>query len=60
MIFELVRALNSSIDAGEVSQADAAAVRDAFAEFDRVLGVLVAAQATRTSGRRCRSRRSSS
>jgi cysteinyl-tRNA synthetase len=39
-IFELVRALNSSIDSGELSQGDAAAVREAFAEFDRVLGVL--------------------
>jgi cysteinyl-tRNA synthetase len=40
VIFDLVRALHSSIDAGEVSQTDATAIRDAFAEFDRVLGVL--------------------
>jgi cysteinyl-tRNA synthetase len=40
VIFELVRALNSSIDLGEMSQGDATAVREAFAEFDRVLGVL--------------------
>jgi cysteinyl-tRNA synthetase len=39
-IFELVRALNSSIDSSELSQGDAVAVREAFAEFDRVLGVL--------------------
>jgi cysteinyl-tRNA synthetase len=40
VMFDLVRALNSSIDAGELSQADAAAVREAFASWDRVLGVL--------------------
>ena len=40
VMFDLVRALNSSIDSGELSQADAAAVRETFAEFDRVLGVL--------------------
>jgi len=39
-MFELVRALNSAIDAGKIGQADAAIVRDAFAEFDRVLGIL--------------------
>ena len=39
-MFDLVRALNSSIDQGQLSQDDAAAVRDAFNEFDRVLGVL--------------------
>jgi cysteinyl-tRNA synthetase len=39
-VFDLVRTLNSSIDAGELGAADAAAVRDAFARFDRVLGVL--------------------
>jgi cysteinyl-tRNA synthetase len=40
VLFDLVRALNSSIDAGEMSQADAPAVRAAFEEFDKVLGVL--------------------
>jgi cysteinyl-tRNA synthetase len=40
VIFDLVRALNSSIDHGEMGQADAPVVREAFAEFDRVLGVL--------------------
>ena len=40
VVFELVRALNSAIDAGELRQADAAAVRAAFERFDRVLGIL--------------------
>jgi cysteinyl-tRNA synthetase len=40
VIFELVRALNSSIDSGEMSRSDAAQIREAFAEVDRVLGVL--------------------
>ena len=40
IVFELVRALNSSIDAGELHDADAAAVRATFDGFDRVLGVL--------------------
>ncbi len=39
-MFDLVRALNSSIDQGEMSQADATVVREAFSEFDTVLGVL--------------------
>ncbi len=39
-IFDLVRALNSAIDAGELHDADAPAVRGAFERFDRVLGVL--------------------
>ena len=38
--FDLVRALNSAIDAGELRAGDAAAVRDAFERFDRVLGIL--------------------
>jgi cysteinyl-tRNA synthetase len=40
VIFDLVRALNSSIDAGELGAGDAAKVRETFAQFDRVLGVL--------------------
>jgi cysteinyl-tRNA synthetase len=40
VMFDLVRALNSSIDAGELSAADAAAVRAEFDRFDRVLGIL--------------------
>jgi len=39
-VFELVRALNSAIDAGELGEGDVAAIREAFDEFDRVLGVL--------------------
>ena len=39
-IFDLVRALNAAIDAGALSQADAAHVRDTFDHFDRVLGIL--------------------
>ena len=40
VIFELVRALNSKIDAGELSAGDGEAIRAAFDRFDRVLGVL--------------------
>jgi cysteinyl-tRNA synthetase len=40
IVFDLVRALNSSIDAGELHEEDAAAVRATFDGFDRVLGVL--------------------
>ena len=39
-MFELVRALNSAIDAGEMGAGDVAVVREAFDRFDRVLGVL--------------------
>jgi len=39
-VFELVSDLNSAIDAGAIGVDDVAAVREAFAEFDRVLGVL--------------------
>ncbi|MCA1652424.1 MAG: cysteine--tRNA ligase, partial [Acidobacteria bacterium] len=40
VVFDLVRALNSSIDAGELSATDAAAVRAEFDRVDRVLGIL--------------------
>jgi cysteinyl-tRNA synthetase len=40
VMFDLVRALNTSIDAGELAAGDADAVRDTFAQFDRVLGFL--------------------
>ena len=40
VIFDLVRALNSSIDSGEVSAADAAGIREIFDGFDQILGVL--------------------
>ena len=39
-IFDLVRALNTAIDGRQMSAADVPGVRDAFAHFDRVLGVL--------------------
>jgi cysteinyl-tRNA synthetase len=39
-MFELVRALNSAIDAGQPGAGDVAGIRAAFDEFDRVLGVL--------------------
>jgi cysteinyl-tRNA synthetase len=40
VVFDLVRALNSSIDAGELHAGDVQAVRATFDAFDRVLGVL--------------------
>jgi cysteinyl-tRNA synthetase len=39
-MFELVRALNSAMDAGEMGVGDVPVVREAFERFDRVLGVL--------------------
>jgi cysteinyl-tRNA synthetase len=39
-MFELVSDINSAIDAGDVGQDDARAIKDAFEQFDRVLGVL--------------------
>jgi cysteinyl-tRNA synthetase len=45
VIFDLVRALNSAIDAGELKSGDADLVREAFRGFDRVLGVLSLRQA---------------
>jgi cysteinyl-tRNA synthetase len=44
-IFELVAALNSAIDAGEVSAADVPAIRTAFTTFDQVLGIISLRQA---------------
>ncbi|HET7698368.1 MAG TPA: cysteine--tRNA ligase [Vicinamibacterales bacterium] len=40
VIFELLRALNSRIDAHELRSGDADAIRAAFDRFDKVLGVL--------------------
>jgi cysteinyl-tRNA synthetase len=40
VVFELVRSLNASIDAGEVGEADVPVIREAFDRFDRVLGIL--------------------
>ena len=39
-MFELVRALNSAMDAGGVGAGDVPAIRETFDRFDRVLGVL--------------------
>jgi cysteinyl-tRNA synthetase len=39
-VFELVRALNWAIDAGEVGADDVLVVRQAFDQFDQVLGVI--------------------
>jgi len=39
-MFELVRALNSAIDAGQLAAGDVPAIRRAFDGFDQVLGVL--------------------
>jgi cysteinyl-tRNA synthetase len=39
-MFELVRALNSAIDAGAFGKEDLPAVRGAFDQWDRVLGIL--------------------
>jgi cysteinyl-tRNA synthetase len=40
VVFEFVREMNAAMDSGSVSGADAASILDAFAEWDRVLGVL--------------------
>ncbi len=39
-MFELVRSLHSAIDAGQFGTGDVPAVRAAFDEWDRVLGIL--------------------
>ena len=40
VVFDLIRDVNAAIDHKQVSAADAAVVRDAFEQFDRVLGVV--------------------
>jgi cysteinyl-tRNA synthetase len=40
VMFDLVRALNTLIDNGDVGAEEARAIRDAFERFDRVLGFL--------------------
>jgi cysteinyl-tRNA synthetase len=40
VIFELVRDLNAALDQGQVGEPDARLIREAFADFDRVFGVL--------------------
>jgi cysteinyl-tRNA synthetase len=39
-VFELVRALNSAIDAGQLGDGDLPGIREAFDEFDQVLGII--------------------
>lgn len=39
-MFELVRVLNTAVDAKEIGEPDVQAVHDAFAHFDAVLGIL--------------------
>ncbi len=39
-MFDLVRLVNSAIDAGEVGEPDVAVIREGFDYFDRILGVL--------------------
>ncbi len=39
-MFELVRALNSAVDAGQLGKGDIPGIRAAFDGFDRVLGIL--------------------
>jgi cysteinyl-tRNA synthetase len=39
-VFEFVREMNAAIDRDEVGASDAAVIREAFEDFDRVLGVL--------------------
>jgi cysteinyl-tRNA synthetase len=50
VMFELVRALNTAIDAGEMGAADVPAVREAFDYFDRVLGVIALWQSEEAAG----------
>jgi cysteinyl-tRNA synthetase len=38
-VFELIRSMNSAIDAGDLSAGDVPSIRQAFDEFDSVLGV---------------------
>jgi len=40
VIFELVREMNAAMDQGEAGEPDTKAILEAFADFDRVLGVL--------------------
>ncbi|GMV21851.1 MAG: cysteine--tRNA ligase [Acidimicrobiia bacterium] len=40
VVFELIREVNAAIDARGVGQPDAAAIIEAFSEFDQVLGVI--------------------
>ncbi len=58
-MFDLVRDMNAAMDRREVSGPDAALIKEAFADFDLVLGVMALRRAEDEISRRCRSRRSS-
>jgi cysteinyl-tRNA synthetase len=45
VLFDLVRALNTAIDSGEVGAADVPVIRAAFDAFDKVLGVMALREA---------------
>ena len=59
VMFDLVRDMNAAMDRREAGAPDAALVREAFAGFDRVLGVHGAPPGRGRARRRCRSTRSS-
>ncbi len=40
IVFDLVREMNAAMDRGEVGEADATTILEAFYEFDKVLGVM--------------------
>ncbi|HPK71171.1 MAG TPA: cysteine--tRNA ligase [Vicinamibacterales bacterium] len=40
VVFELVRSLNSAVDAGQVGKPDANVIRAAFDDIDRILGIV--------------------
>ncbi|MEK6629278.1 MAG: cysteine--tRNA ligase [Acidobacteriota bacterium] len=40
VLFELIRAMNTAIDANDVGEPDVAVIRHAFDEIDRILGVM--------------------
>jgi cysteinyl-tRNA synthetase len=44
VLFDLVRELNTAIDAGELGATDGSAVKDTFRDFDRVLWILALRQ----------------
>jgi cysteinyl-tRNA synthetase len=48
-VFDLVRAVNVAADRGELGTPDAAAVRAAFADFDRILNVMALRRAEEAS-----------
>ena len=59
VMFDLVRALNAAIDAGEIGAADAAAHPRDASRSSTASSACCRCGARKTSGRRCRSRKSS-